>query len=248
LDLGLKGKKVLITGGSSGIGAATAECFAEEGCHVIIGFNNNQSAANTILDSVRRKGSDGAICQIDVSDIVSIQKALREIETSHGKIDILVSNAGKNIVTPLERVTNEEWEAIISINLNGPYYLLRESITLLNEGGSVIFVASVAGETGAPHHPHYAAAKAGIINLTKSAARGLAPRIRVNCIAPGMTVTPMGMDTMSGRDKDYAEKKLLAKRFAEPQEIAKTIVFIASPAASFIYGATIDINGGRELR
>lgn len=248
MDLGLKGKKVLITGGSSGIGAATAECFAEEGCQVIIGYNNSRDAANVILDNVRKKGNGGMICNIDIADIASIQRAVREIRTYYDKIDILVSSAGRNIITSFEKITNEEWEAIISINLNGPFYLLRESIPLLNEGGSVVLVASVAGETGAPHHPHYAAAKAGIINLTKSAARELAPRIRVNCVAPGLTMTHMGMDAISGLDADYADKRLLAKRFAEPQEIAKTIVFVASPAASFIHGATIDINGGRELR
>src|SRR5262249_33238649 len=97
-------------------------------------------------------------------------------------------------------------------------------------------------------HPHYAAAKAGLINLAKSAARELAPRVRVNCVSPGVTLTAMGRSTMEGADQDYASKKLLLKRFAQPEEIARCIVFVASPANSFMTGATIDVNGGRNLR
>jgi 3-oxoacyl-[acyl-carrier protein] reductase len=248
MNLGLKGKKVFITGASSGIGAATAVCFAEEGCEVIIGYHHNFQAAQVILEQIRERGGNGNLCPVNIANRDSIRKAAAEIGKAHGKIDVLVSNAGKNIVTPLRKVSHEQWEEIIAINLNGPFYLLQESIPFLKEGGSIVFVSSVAGETGAPYHPHYAAAKAGIINLTKSAARELAPAIRVNCVAPGITITPMGKATLSGLDPHYAEHKLLSKRFAEPREIAKTIVFLASPAASFIYGATVDINGGRELR
>jgi 3-oxoacyl-[acyl-carrier protein] reductase len=108
-------------------------------------------------------------------------------------------------------------------------------------------VASVAAETGAPHHAHYAAAKAGIVNLTKSAARDLAPNIRVNCVSPGLTRSTMGNMTVAGT-ADNLVAKLLTGRIAEPEEIARVIVFLASPAASFVYGATFDVNGGRDLR
>jgi 3-oxoacyl-[acyl-carrier protein] reductase len=111
----------------------------------------------------------------------------------------------------------------------------------------VVTVASVAAQTGAPHHPAYAAAKAGIINLTKSAARAMAPDIRVNCVSPGLTRTAMGEMTVAGTADDPVAK-LLTKRMAEPEEIARAIVFLASPAASFVYGATFDVNGGRDLR
>jgi 3-oxoacyl-[acyl-carrier protein] reductase len=106
----------------------------------------------------------------------------------------------------------------------------------------------VAGQTGVPHHAHYAAAKAGLINLTKSAARALAPHVRVNCVAPGMTLTEMGRLTATALPPDYAQKNLLAGRFAQPDEIARAIAFVASPVAGFMTGATIDINGGRLLR
>jgi 3-oxoacyl-[acyl-carrier protein] reductase len=119
---------------------------------------------------------------------------------------------------------------------------------MLEVGGSILFISSVAAHTGAPHHAHYAAAKAGLINLTKSCARAFGPDIRVNCVAPGITLTPMGEVTTQNLAADYAEKKLLLGRFAAPEEIARCIVFLASPAASFMTGATLDVNGGRDLR
>jgi 3-oxoacyl-[acyl-carrier protein] reductase len=126
--------------------------------------------------------------------------------------------------------------------------MLRAALPLLNDGGAVVTVSSVAAHTGAPLHAHYAAAKAGLVNLTKSCARALAPRLRVNCVAPGITLTPMGSTTAASLPPDYARTKLLTGRFAEPEEIARCIVFLASPAASFITGATLDANGGRDLR
>lgn len=112
----------------------------------------------------------------------------------------------------------------------------------------MFIVSSVAAQTGVPHHAHYAASKAGLINLTKSAARALAPEIRVNCVAPGMTLIEMGRETAAALPPDYAQQKLLSGRFAEPREIACCIAFLASPVAGFATGATLDINGGRELR
>ncbi len=106
----------------------------------------------------------------------------------------------------------------------------------------------MAANTGNPNHMHYAAAKAGLVNLTKSLARALAPRLRVNCVAPGITLTPMGEDTVGSLPADYAQKKLLVQRYATPDEIARCIVFVASPLTGFMTGATLDVNGGRDLR
>lgn len=118
----------------------------------------------------------------------------------------------------------------------------------MEKDSSIVTVASVAAQTGAPHHPHYAAAKAGIVNLTKSLARDLAPGIRVNCVAPGITMTPMGQSTTAYLAPDYAATKIPMQRYATAEEIARCIVFVASPVAGFMTGATIDINGGREMR
>ena len=151
-------------------------------------------------------------------------------------------------MTPFESLSAKEWAEIVAVNLHGPFHVLQAARPWLTEGSSIVSVASVAAETGVPHHAHYAAAKAGLVNLTKSAARALAPRTRVNCVAPGMTLTEMGRQTATALPADYAQTHLLTHRFAEPEEIARVIVFVASPVAGFMTGATIDINGGRVLR
>ena len=161
---------------------------------------------------------------------------------------MLVLCAGRATNTAFAELTPAEWRHIVDINLNGAFNVLHVAMPLLEDGAAVVTVASVAAHTGVPHHAHYAAAKAGVVNLTKSAARALAPRVRVNCVAPGMTLTDMGRQTAESLPKDYAEKKLLMKRFAEPREIAQSIVFLASDAARFVTGATLDANGGRDLR
>jgi len=248
MDLGLSDKVALVTGASSGIGAATAQLLAEEGADVVVCYRQSAEGASRIVRDVEDLGRRAWLCQMDISDANDVSSAMARLRVEVGKLDVLVLCAGHNIVTPLDKLTSDEWDHIINVNLNGPFYVLQAALPMLRSGASVVTVASVAAHTGAPHHAHYAAAKAGLVNLTKSAARALAPRVRVNCVAPGITLTPMGQETVDNLPSDYARTRLLAQRFAVPEEIARCIVFLASPAASFIIGATIDINGGRELR
>jgi len=246
--LGLHDKVALVTGASSGIGAATVRPFAEEGADVVVCYRQNAEGASRIAQGVQDIGLRSWLCQMDVSDADDVSSAMARLRVEVEQLDILVLCAGQNIVTPFEELTTAEWDHIVNVNLNGPFYVLQAALPMLREGASVVTVASVAAHTGAPHHAHYAAAKAGLVNLTKSAARALAPRVRVNCVAPGITLTPMGQETLDQLPPDYARTKLLTQRLATPEEIARCIVFLASPAASFIMGATIDVNGGRELR
>ena len=246
--LGLHDKIALVTGASRGIGAATVRLLAEEGADVVVCYRRNAESASRIAQGVQDIGRRSWLCQMDVSDADEVSSAMTRLRVEVGTLDILVLCAGQNIVTPFEELTTGEWDHIVNVNLNGPFYVLRAALPMLREGASVVTVASVAAHTGAPHHAHYAAAKAGLVNLTKSAARALAPRVRVNCVAPGITLTPMGQETLDNLPPDYARTKLLTQRLATPEEIARCIVFLASPAASFIMGATIDVNGGRELR
>jgi 3-oxoacyl-[acyl-carrier protein] reductase len=185
---------------------------------------------------------------MDIRQPQAIAQAAEQIKTEVGKLDLLILSAGRNIITSWQDLTPEEWASVIEVNLSGAFYVLQAMVPLLREGSAIVTVASVAAHTGAPHHAHYAAAKAGLINLTKSLARILAPKIRVNCVAPGITATPMGRDAINALPPDYAESKIPLQRFATPEEIAKCIVFIASPIAGFMTGATVDINGGRDMR
>jgi len=248
MNLELAGMIALITGASSGIGAASARIFAEEGTDVIVSYGQNVEGANRTLEAVRSRGRRAWLCQMNTGDPESVSTAIAGLRRDVGGLDVLILCAGQNIITPLPQITPDEWNAVISVNLNGPFYVLQACIPLLRDGGSVVTVASVAAQTGAPQHAHYAAAKAGLVNLTKSAARALAPRVRVNCVAPGLTITPMGQDAIKALAPDYVQKKLLLQRYATPEEIARCIAFVASPLTGFMTGATIDINGGRELR
>jgi 3-oxoacyl-[acyl-carrier protein] reductase len=248
MELNLRNKVAFVTGASSGIGAAAAICFAQEGAHVVIGYGKNESAAQRIFEQVKSHGVQAWLCQMDITEPASVREGVRRVASKITGLDALVLCAGKNRISSMAEITPEEWNRVISVNLNGAFYVLQAATPLLNDGAGVVMVASVAADTGAPRHSHYAAAKAGMINLTKSAARDLAPRIRVNCVSPGVTLTPMGRATMERADEDYAKRKLLLGRFAEPEEIARWIVLVASPMNSFMTGATIDVNGGRTLR
>jgi 3-oxoacyl-[acyl-carrier protein] reductase len=248
MDLSLQNKIVLITGASGGIGQAAAKLFAEEGAQVVIGYHRDETGALETAAMVKKAGCKSWLCQFDAGNAESVKKAFAGLKEKIPELNSLVICAGLNIITPFAELEAEEWNRVINVNLNGAFYVLKAALPLFAKEASVVTVASVAAHTGAPHHAHYAAAKAGLVNLSKSAARALAPGVRVNCVTPGITLTPMGQETARALPPDYAQKKLLSQRFAAPQEIARCIVFLASPAAGFIYGATIDINGGRELR
>jgi 3-oxoacyl-[acyl-carrier protein] reductase len=248
MNLFLENKTVLVTGASSGIGAAVARIFAQEGAHVAISYYRNQEGAEQTATVVRSLGRLAVLCPMDLSDPHAIAAAVAALPAPFDALDALVLCAGKNIVTPIEQITPEEWQDVLAVNLNGPFFALQALAPRVRDGGSIVTVASVAAHTGNANHPHYAAAKAGLVNLTKSFARTLAPRVRVNCVAPGITLTPMGIETTAGLPPDYAQKKLLAGRYATPDEIARWIVFVASPAGAFMTGATVDVNGGRDLR
>lgn len=248
MDLELSGKTALVTGASSGIGAATARLLAAEGADVVVVYGRNRTGGEATAEAVRAAGRRAWLVGMDVASAESVQAAGEEIARAVPGIDAAVLSAGYSVITPIERVSAEEWRRVLDGNLSGAFYSLQMLIPRMRTGSSIVLVASVAGQTGAPHHAHYAAAKAGVINLAKSAARSLAPRVRVNCIAPGMTLTPMGADTARGLPPDYAQTKLLVGRFAQPEEIARAILFLASPVSGFITGATLDANGGRNLR
>jgi 3-oxoacyl-[acyl-carrier protein] reductase len=248
MDLGLAGKIALVTGASRGIGAATARLFAEEGADVVICYRQNRAGAEQTSQAVERSGRRPWLVAMDAGDPDSVSAAIDEVKRAVPRLDAAVLCAGTNAIAPLLDVSPLEWDEVIRVNLSGTFYVLRAVTPLLGDGGSIVTVSSVAAYTGAAHHAHYAAAKAGIVNLTKSAARSLAPGIRVNCVAPGLAQTEMGVQAIGSQPGDYLQKKLLAQRMATPEEIARSIVFLASPAASFIYGATLDVNGGRDLR
>jgi 3-oxoacyl-[acyl-carrier protein] reductase len=248
MDLKLKNKIVFITGASRGIGAATAQLLAKEGCDIFLGYHNRFEDAEKVAMEIRRMKRKVWLVKMDISNENEVGIAAEEIRNIVSRIDILIVNAGFNLITPFEEVTNDEWDKIININLNGSFYVINALKNNINKGGAVAIISSTSGHTGTPHQVHYAAAKAGLINLTRSLARAMAPDIRVNCIAPGLTKTDMGRDTINFLPDGYLETNLLSRRAANPLEIANVIAFMVSPLSGFIYGETINVNGGRDFR
>jgi 3-oxoacyl-[acyl-carrier protein] reductase len=163
-------------------------------------------------------------------------------------VDVVVVCAGHNVVTPYRQITADEWDVVMNANLTGTFFALQSMIPAIRPGGSIVTVASVAAHTGAPHHMHYAAAKAGLVNLTRSLARELAPQIGVNCLASGISLTPMGANTIQHLPDDYAQKSLLLQRYATSRRVAQMIAVLASPISEYMTGTTIDVNSGRHLR
>ncbi|MDP3450529.1 MAG: SDR family NAD(P)-dependent oxidoreductase, partial [Anaerolineaceae bacterium] len=214
MNLELTNKIAFVTGASSGIGAAVARVLAEEGADVVVSFGHDEAGARKTAQGVEAKGCHAWLSQMDISDPIAINKAVEQVKTQVEGIDILILCAGQNFVTPWMEIKPEEWNQIMKVNLNGPFHVMQGLVPNMREGGSIVTVASVAGQTGTPKPVHYAAAKAGLVNLTKSLARDLAPRIRVNCVAPGITITPMGEDTISSLTPNYAEKKIPVQRYA----------------------------------
>jgi len=248
MDLELQDKTALVTGASSGIGAAVAEILAMEGADVVVSYGRDRAGAERTAQSVEAHGRRAWLMPMDVGDPMAITAAFEELKGVIEGLDMVIVSAGTNVITPLSDVKPAEWDHVLGVNLSGAFFVTQAALPLLREKSSIVMVASVAAHTGAPQHIHYAAAKAGLVNLTKSLARGLGPKTRVNCVAPGMTLTPMGAEAAAAQAPTYAQDKLLVGRFATPEEIAKCIVFTASPVTGFMTGATININGGRDLR
>ncbi|WP_214366556.1 SDR family NAD(P)-dependent oxidoreductase [Pseudonocardia sp. H11422] len=248
LNLELGGCTAAVVGGSSGIGAATARVLAEEGCDVALTYRRSAAGAERTAEEVRAHGRRAWALPLDLTRPESARAGGTALAAEAGDLDVLVLNAGYNVVTPFERISVDEWREVLETNLSGAFFTLQALAPRVRPGGAIVTVASVAAQTGAPHHMHYAAAKAGLVNLTKSMARELGPQVRVNCVAPGITLTPMGQDAIDTLPEDYATTSLLLQRYATPQRVAQLIALVASPVTEYMTGATIDMNSGRFLR
>jgi 3-oxoacyl-[acyl-carrier protein] reductase len=248
MHLELAGRTAVVVGGSSGIGAATARVLAEEGCDVAITYRSSRAGADEAAAEVRSLGRRAWVGELDLADVAGVAPAARALADEIKGADVVVLSAGRNIVTPFAEISPEQWATVLDVNLAGAFFALQALAPAIRPGGSIVTVASVAAHTGAPHHAHYAAAKAGLVNLTKSLARELAPDVRVNCVAPGITLTEMGQQAIDNLPPDYAERSLWLQRYATPRRIAQVIAFVASPVTEFMTGATIDVNSGRAVR
>ncbi len=244
----ITGKIALVTGGASGIGAATCEAFAKAGGHVIIA-DINVEGGEKVAKSIAESGGKAQFFKLDVTNEDSIKKAAANIEKEHGKLDIFVSAAGWDIIEPFMKNTPDYWEKIMSLNFMGPVRLTRAVIPLLVEGGGgkIVMVSSDAGRVGSYGETVYAGAKGGIIAFTKSLAREMTrSNINVNCICPGPTDTPL-FASQPDKLKTALTNAIPLKRVGKPSEVADGVLFFASPRSSFCTGQVLSVSGGLTM-
>ncbi|PKB16869.1 glucose 1-dehydrogenase [Flavobacterium sp. 5] len=240
----LSNKIAIVTGGNSGIGYATAKDFKENGAQVII-TGRNEQATNKAAQEL---GVTGIVS--DQSDLKSIDSLVDEVKSKFGKIDIVFLNAGLAAFAPLDQASEEHYDSIMNVNVKGVYFTLQKLLPILNDGGSVVLNTSINASVGMPNSSVYAASKGALLSLNRVFATELAPRkIRINAISPGPVETPLygklglTQEEVNGFGKVLGEKILL-NRFAQPEEIAKSVTFLASSDASFITGTELVVDGG----
>ncbi len=242
----LKDKVALITGSSRGIGKAIALKFAREGAKIIVNYLDSETKANELVDEIKKIGSNAIAIKCDVSQEKDVKDMVDKSVKRFGKIDILVNNAGIVYDVPLFKKTLEQWRRTLNINLIGVFLCSKyvSEHMLKQDSGVIVNISSTNGiNTGCPESADYDASKSGVISLTKNLASELAPKIRVNSIAPGWIDTDMNKNLPKDFIKQEKEK-IFVRRFGRPEEIAMVALFLASDDASFINGSTIRVDGG----
>lgn len=245
----LKGQVGLITGASSGIGRATAEALARHGAKVGVNYHRNRAGAEETVETIERAAGEALAIHADVTSSDEVRAMVGAVHQRWGRIDILVNNAGDLLARrTLADMTEEYWDQVMALNLKGPFLCVKAVWEEMAErhAGSIINVTSIAGRNGGgPGAAAYAASKGGLLTYTKGLAKELAPHgIRVNAVAPGVIVTPYH-ERYSPPElfKKYVEAIPLG-RAGTTDEIAEVIVFLASPAARYMTGETVEVNGG----
>jgi meso-butanediol dehydrogenase/(S,S)-butanediol dehydrogenase/diacetyl reductase len=238
---GLKNKRVLITGGASGIGAATAARFLEEGSSVVVLDRDAKGRKQIEAKLLSLAGTVDA----DVSNLKQVEAAFAEAVRLMGGVDVMINNAGISIRHNFLEITPEEWDKIIAVNLTGVFYMAQTAAKhMWHQGSGVILqTASTNGLVGQPYYADYNATKAGVIELTKSMALELAPKIRVCAVAPGYVLTPMQRAEYSDEMLEEVNRKIPLRRHAQPEEIAALFAFLASDDAAYMTGHVYTIDG-----
>lgn len=236
----------LVTGGSRGIGRATCLTLASAGVAVVLHYNSSAQSAVETVERITQAGGTAIALQADLLNPTAIEELVAQTVKKLGPVDILVNNAGDMTDVSVREMTDEVWERSLAINLSAAFRCARACIPFMQEQkwGRIINVSSQAAFTGSANHAHYAAAKSGLLGFTYSLAKELgASGITVNAISPGRILTDIITERMGDRRDEWLKQTPL-RRFGQPEEVANTIVFLASEGAGYITGANVNVNGG----
>ncbi len=241
----VENKVVIITGAGSGIGRETAFLFAKEGAKVVA-TDVDEKAGNGTVEEITKNGGDAFFAQLDITDREQSRQVVRDALDRYGKIDVLINNAGIIQDALVSKMTEEQWDKVIDVNLKGPFNCIQAVVEAMMEHGTgeIINVSSIVGLYGNIGQTNYAASKAGIIGITQTLAKELGRKgIRVNAVAPGFIYTPM---TAKVPDKilEMMKEKTPLKRLGQPDDVGYALLYLASDEANFVNGAVISVDGG----
>ncbi|PTH59304.1 3-oxoacyl-[acyl-carrier-protein] reductase [Staphylococcus agnetis] len=242
-------KVALVTGASRGIGRSIALQLAEEGFNVAVNFAGNKEKAEQVAESIKEKGVEAFAIQANVANPDEVKAMIKEVVSQFGSVDVLVNNAGITRDNLLMRMKEQEWDDVIDTNLKGVFNCIQKVTPqmLRQKGGRIINLTSIVGAVGNPGQINYVASKAGVIGMTKTAARELASRhITVNAVAPGFIVSDM-TNALNDDLKEGMKAQIPLGHFGEDTDIAHTVAFLASDKAKYITGQTIHVNGGMHM-
>lgn len=243
----LSGKKAVVTGSGRGIGRAIALKLAQEGADVMV-VDINTEDARKVAQEIKKLGVRAVALKVDVSKKEDVEKIFETAKEKFGRLDILVNNAGINRDAILHRMTDEDWDAVLSVNLTGVFFCIRAAARVMrNQNYGRIINISSTSRSGNIGQANYSASKAGVVGLSGTAARELASKgITVNAVCPGFIDTEMTRDVPE-RIKKIILSRISTRRMGKPEEVASVVAFLASDEASYVTGALIDVNGGIVL-
>ncbi len=246
MDQLLKDKVAIITGGANGLGKATAYLFSEHGAKVVI-VDVNQEAGDQVVQEIKNSGGAASFIKTDISNSNAVNEMVDSVVEEHGRIDILINNAGILADAQLVKMTEEQWDRVIGINLKGVFLVGQAVAQVMKEkenGGVIVNTSSVVGLYGNFGQSNYVASKAGVIGMTKTWARELGKSgIRVNAVAPGFMKTEI-LSSMPQKVIDYMVDKTLLKRMGEPEDIANAFLYLSSDMGKYVTGAVLSVDGG----
>jgi acetoacetyl-CoA reductase/3-oxoacyl-[acyl-carrier protein] reductase len=257
----MTGRVVFVTGGTRGIGAAISRSFAEQGAVVAAGYGGNREQAEGLLRQLEENGMTASIHQGNIGSAEDCRRTVQEVCERHGRVDVLVNNAGITIDKTVLKLTDEDWYKVLAVNLSGAFFMSQAVLPHMLERGTgrIINISSIIGSTGNIGQANYASSKSGLFGLTKSLAREACFQLAragkltedsigltVNAVAPGFIATEM-LQAMPDKAKERVKAQIPVGRFGRPDDVARVVHFLASDYSSFITGAVYDVNGGQDM-